>query len=359
MGADALLEPSLIHQPPVEDADWNSREVRIPVRVGARRFREVLLAGRGPGEPGTHGLQSDQPGPRQQDERAHVPVAVVIALLGQPTGHPGEIDQAQIGVLRFRFARQKHGAPALKAFVVADQGRCRHVAGDALIRLVEQRDRQARPPVAPAAAHLLIETVEGLRQRGMDHRTYVGLVHADAESGGGDDAVEAVIHPVVDNALALGAARFAVEAGEPPISGHAQLLKPLAGIIAGGRVEDEGPRDIAQQFHQPLPFLVSVAHTVAEIAGLRAQMHRGDHLQLLGRAEQGLQGLDHRAREGRGQQQGAECRALGTGAQQAPAHAGQLLERRPKVISPLGDQMGLIDHQVAQRAPFGGLVEGG
>ena len=82
----------------------------------------------------------------------------------------------------------------------------------------------------------------------MDHGANIGLVHADAECRRSHNAVEAVAHPFVDDAFALGAARFAVEAGKSPVAGRTQLLEPLAGVVARGGIEDEWTRDMAQQF---------------------------------------------------------------------------------------------------------------
>ena len=191
----------------------------------------------------------------------------------------------EIGIAWVGLALPVEGAPAGKAPVVTDEGGRRHPPGNSLIASIEEGDRKAGAAVAPATANLLVEAVEGLGQGSVDHGAHVRLVHAHAERGGGDHAVELIIDPVADNPLALGVGRFAVEAGDAGITRRAKLPVPVPRILSRSGIEDEGPWHVTQEFEQALALILPAADPTADVARLRSQVHSGDELKLFGRTK--------------------------------------------------------------------------
>ena len=201
--------------------------------------------------------------------------------------------------------------------------------------VVVQLDHR-RLAVPPAPADLLVVGVERGGRRGVQHEPHVGLVDAHPERRGGHDHVhlarpEPVLHLLADAAFQPGVVR------PRPHPALGQRLGDHDALLAGRAVDEPG----AGQLGRALDHLA--AAQVGIRVPVRAQVQLGPvegdhHLAVLAQAEP----LDDVRADRR-------CRGGGQrGHRRVPEafdHVAQAQVVGPEVVPPLGDAVGLVDHE--------------
>ena len=106
---------------------------------------------------------------------------------------------------------------------------------DVLVGVEEQTETGRSIPASPPP--LLVVTLYGLRDTGVDHKSHIGLINAHAEGDGGADHLDLVLEPVV-----LGLAPLVlVEAGVVSLgfdSSFPQILGEVITVLFRQTVDD-------------------------------------------------------------------------------------------------------------------------